>query len=1110
MKVTTRADAAAALVRDWLDRAESREPSASSKRLARIVADPDGLAFAVAFVDGTIRPEDSRVAARNLAAAARMPAPFLSRPMRAALSIGGRLAPLAPWLAVPITRRVLRALVGHVVLDSRPRQLTRGLTRLRAQGVRVNANLLGEAVLGRDQASARLAGTIRLIERDDVDYVSLKVSSVVAPHSPWGFDEAVDAIAVALTPVYEAAARTGTFVNLDMEEYRDLDLTIAVFTRVLGEPRFAALHAGIVLQAYLPDSLGAMAHLREWASGRVARGGAPIKVRVVKGANLSMERVDAEWHGWPLATWHSKEETDAHYKRILDEALTPEHTAAVRIGVAGHNLFDLAFAWLLAKERGVQDAVDVEMLLGMAERVGPVVAEDVGAVRLYTPVVPPAEFDVAIAYLVRRLEEVANPSNFLSSAFRFDAGPEAFATEERRFRASLARIADPVPARHRGETARVGAVGFANQPDTDPSTPESRRWARRIAERVPSSVLGEQTIAAARVHDVAGADALVADAVTAGERWGRVPASERAVVLERAAEALESARSDLVEVMASEAGKTIDQADPEVSEVVDFARYYAQSARLLDTMSHVRPVPRRLTLVTPPWNFPVAIPGGSTLAALAAGSAVVLKPAPAARRCAAVLAEALWSAGVPRDVLRLVDCDEDPVGSALIRDERVDQIILTGAFETADLFATLRPGARLLAETSGKNAIIVTPSADLDLAVKDVVQSAFGHGGQKCSAASLVVLVGSVASSRRFRAQLRDAASSLTIGSPARLDSQVGPLIEAPRGKLLEGLTELGPREQWMLRPEALNAERTLWSPGIRTGVEFGDNAHVTEYFGPVLAVMTAPTLDAAIDIVNAVDYGLTSGLHSLDEGEINHWLARIDAGNLYVNRGTTGAIVRRQPFGGWKRSAVGPGAKAGGPHYVERLTGWIDRAELEGLTDEQWLADAAAADAEALATVFRPSDESGLRCERNVLRYVPALAEIRVGEGAARRDVLRVGAAAALVSPGTLVTFSSPPDADVAHALTASGLVVTVEDDASWVARVTSATFARVRALGEVPAEAMTASVTLFADPVTASARLELFPFLREQAISVTAHRFGTPAPLAYAVDVAASRSAS
>ncbi|WP_415857410.1 aldehyde dehydrogenase family protein, partial [Sinomonas sp. G460-2] len=386
----------------------------------------------------------------------------------------------------------------------------------------------------------------------------------------------------------------------------------------------------------------------------------------------------------------------------------------------------------------------------------------------------------------------------------------------------------------------------------------------------------------------------------------------------------ERRRADLLEVMASECGKTLDQGDPEVSEAIDFAHYYATLARELDAVDGARFVPSRLTVVTPPWNFPVAIPAGSTLAALAAGSAVVIKPAKQARRSGAVMVAAIWdaldAAGIPRDVLQYVQLEERALGQRLVAHADVDRVILTGGYETAQLFRSFRKDLPLLAETSGKNAIIVTPSADLDLAARDVAQSAFGHAGQKCSAASLVVLVGSVAKSKRFHHQLLDAVQSLHVGYPWDPRSQMGPVIEPPGEKLERGLTQLGLGEHWVLEPRQLDGSGKLWSPGVRTGVRPGSEYHLTEYFGPVLGVMTAPTLEAAVRLVNEVDYGLTSGLHSLDGAEIAYWTSTIQAGNLYVNRGITGAIVRRQPFGGWKKSAVGAGTKAGGPNYLVGL----------------------------------------------------------------------------------------------------------------------------------------------------------------------------------------------
>lgn len=1121
------ADEVVTLVRRWVREAASHPVDPAAAQLAALLREPAGLAFAVGFVDGVVRPEDSGVAARNLRALAADPPRFLPAHLRGAVRLGGAVAPVLPDVVVPVARRALRHLVGHLVVDATDRRLGAAVARLRRDGVRLNVNLLGEAVLGRREAARRLAGTRRLLARDDVDYVSVKVSSVVAPHAPWAFDAAVQDVVAHLTPLFEqaAAAPTPTFVNLDMEEYKDLDLTVEVFTRLLDRPALRTLEAGIVLQAYLPDALPAMQRLQEWAAHRRAQGGAGIKVRLVKGANLPMEHVEAELHGWPLATWGTKQATDAHYKRVLDWALTPERVANVRLGVAGHNLFDVAHAWLLAGQRGVRHGVEVEMLLGMAPGQAEAVRRDVGSLLLYTPVVAPQEFDVAIAYLVRRLEEGASSENFMSAVFDLADDDALFERERARFLASLAEVDAVVPARHRVPDRHAAVPpsapgAFTNTPDTDPSVPEHRAWVRDLLARVPGSTLGVAGADAARVDDAAALDALVRDARRAGEAWGARPAAERAAVLDRAAAALEAHRGDLLEVMASEAGKTVDQGDPEVSEAVDFAHWYAELARGLDDVDGARFVPAALTLVTPPWNFPVAIPAGSTLAALAAGSAVLLKPAGPAERCGAVLAEALWEAGVPRDVLRLVQVDEGTLGRELVAHRAVDRVVLTGAYETAELFRSFRPDLPLLAETSGKNAVVVTPSADLDLAVRDVVASAFGHAGQKCSAASLVVLVGSVATSRRFRSQLLDAVSSLEVGPAHDPRTQVGPLIEPAAGKLLTGLTELEPGQAWAVAPRRLDDAGRLWSPGVVTGVTRGSRTHRTEYFGPVLGVMTVATLEEAIAVVNDVDFGLTSGLHSLDADEIASWLAGVQAGNLYVNRGTTGAIVRRQPFGGWKRSAVGPGTKAGGPSYLAGLGSWTTaeatadapvtapaarrlvaaaRETLDASAADR-VERAARSDAAAWDALFAARDVSGLACERNVLRHLPVREPVLVRQHADApvADLVRVVAAAAEAGAPVVVSVPADLPTGLAEAVALVG-PVQVEDDAAWAARLARLDGGRVRLVGGTAADVAAATggrpdVAVWDHPVTEAGRVELLPFLREQAVSVTAHRFGTP----------------
>ena len=1133
------ADETIALVNRWLAEASTIPASVAAQRLAGVLSDPKGLEFTTGFVDGVVRPEDTRVAAHALARVAPLVPGFLPAPLRGAVRVGGVAGQVAPGVVVPIARKVLRRMVGHLIADARDEKLGKAITALKRDGVRLNINLLGEAVLGATEAQRRLEGTMRLLARDDVDYVSVKVSAMVGPHSPWGFDEAVDAIVLRLTPLFRLAASSPTpkFINLDMEEYRDLDLTMAVFMRLLDEPEFEKLEAGIVLQAYLPDAFAAMIRLQEWSAARRARGGAGIKVRLVKGANLSMERVDAEIHGWPLATWSTKQDSDTHYKRILDYALQPERIANVRLGIAGHNLFDIAHSWLLAKEREVTHGVEYEMLLGMAESIAEVVRREVGGLLLYTPVVHPREFDVAIAYLIRRLEEGASSDNFMSALFELDSNPAMLERETERFLASLRALDDSIPPSHRVQDRALApaphpGTGFANTPDTDPAVTANRAWGLDILSRVADSQLGVATADAAVLTDAAAVDAALEKARAAAAQWRALGADGRAAILHRAGDVLEARRGDLLEVMASEAGKTLDQGDPEASEAIDFAHYYAERGRELDRVDGAEFTPADVTLVTPPWNFPVAIPAGSTLAALASGSAVVIKPARQARRCGAVMVEALWEAGVPRDVLQLVQLSDSSLGERLVASPAIDQVILTGGYETAELFRGFRQDLRLLGETSGKNAIIVTPSADLDLAVKDVVSSAFGHAGQKCSAASLVILVGSVATSRRFRSQLVDAVRSLHVALPTDPTAQVGPVIAPPSGKLLEGLTTLGEGESWLIAPRALpspigdplEASR-LWTPGVRDGVRRGSEYHLTEYFGPILGIMTAETLDEAIAIQNEVDYGLTAGLHSLDADEVRTWLASVQAGNLYVNRGITGAIVQRQPFGGWKKSVVGAGFKAGGPNYLAGLGRWTDAepvrdavaprpSRVDALVTaaapsldeagQAWLAQAVASDAAAWSEEFGAlRDRSGLAAERNVFRYLPAETEIRAEAGTPLVEIVRVVAAAIRAGAAVRVSVAEALPPIVTTAMRGRGFDVVREDAPDAHARLAALPRPRVRLLGAPAAVLDRAAagrpdIAVFDGPVTRAGRVELLPFVHEQAVSITAHRFGNPDALA------------
>ncbi len=491
---------------------------------------------------------------------------------------------------------------------------------------------------------------------------------------------------------------------------------------------------------------------------------------------------------------------------------------------------------------------------------------------------------------------------------------------------------------------------FHNEPDTDWSLPSNSAWAESIisvwknrcsrnAADVPLVIGGEEILDGRPIRDSidpsrpdtivaryrqateVDVDLVVEVARDDADGWRHLHESEHITILHQVAEELSAARGDLMGAMLAEGGKTLAESDPEVSEATDFCRFYAQSANYFYNLPGISASGRGVAVVVSPWNFPLAIPCGGVAAALAAGNNVILKPASDTVLIAYQLCQCFWRAGVPKTALQFVPCSGGTIGARLVSNAGVDAVILTGGTATAAAMLRAKPTIHLLAETGGKNATIVTALSDRDQAIKNVLHSAFSHSGQKCSATSLLILESEVYHDARFRRAFCDAVESLHVGSAWNLPTKIGPLIRPPSGPLEAGLKELEPGEEWAVMPRLhVDGNPHLVSPGVKWGVQPSSFTHCTELFGPVLGVMEARDLDEAINLVNATGYGLTSGLESLDDREQQLWCNRIRAGNLYINRPTTGAIVLRQPFGGIGKSSVGPGIKAGGPNYVVPL----------------------------------------------------------------------------------------------------------------------------------------------------------------------------------------------
>ena len=1143
----------------------TKDDQKKHEELSRMMRDPVGKVFTTAMTDQCFRSHNyQRIASQMIYLLNLFGIPkFLGSFKRFQLYLFTIFGDKFASLLVPMAMRQLRKETAKVIIPGEKAALARHIKKRKQEGIRLNLNHLGEAILGEDEAQKRLSIYLRDLENPYIDYISIKISTIYSQLNLLAYENTLESLAIRLRELYRAAMKNKTtlkdgkhshkFVNLDMEEYRDLHLTKDLFMKVLNEPEFHALSAGIVLQAYLPDSHDIQKELTTWAMERVKNGGAPIKIRIVKGANMAMEQVESSVRGWPQAPYQQKVQTDANYKSMMLYACVPQHAKAVHIGVASHNLFDIAFAMLLRMENRVEQEVNFEMLEGMADHTREVVQTLTGDILLYCAVATKEDFQSAIAYLIRRLDENTGIENFLAHSFGLTPQSKEWEAQASLFREACKMVSNIYQKPRRKQDRNQPPLHldlkapFENASDTDFSLPANRKWAEKILETwknkriepIPLVINGKSishsspkgkgddpSSSKRPIYEYSLAsweeiDSALKCAKNYEKTWSQTPVEKRCVLISKVAQQLRETRAELIGAMVADGGKLIMEADVEHSETIDFAEYYLRSMEQLSSLSDIEWSPKGTLLVTPPWNFPTSIPGGGICSALVTGNCVLFKPAPEAVLAGWELVKAFWDAGIPKEALQFINCEDHPVGSKLIKDERVNAVILTGATSTAHLFAKMRPGIDLSAETGGKNALIISALSDRDLAIKDLIQSAFGHNGQKCSAASLAILEKEVYDDPHFRKQLRDAAASLKVGSAWNLSSKITPLIREPGEDLLKGLTTLEPEEFWLLEPKQDSTNPNLWSPGIKFGVQKGSYTQQTEFFGPLLGVMRAENIDHAIHLANSTPYGLTSGLHSLDKREIKKWQKLIIAGNCYINRTITGAIVRRQPFGGCKSSSYGHGSKAGGPNYltqfmhakqigipkekfpvgdwVNNLTRFLEKFDLSAEELGMWYASISSY-AFFWQQFKRDKDSSKIVGQDNFFRYLLHKKLIfRIGPAVAPMDYLRVFAAALTCETRLEISWEKSQDAKVLQANWESLLPIfniVEEDEAAFIKRMRTSHFKRVRMLEEPSNEMkqVAAETATYIDhaPVLANGRIELLHYLREMALSIDYHRYG------------------
>jgi RHH-type proline utilization regulon transcriptional repressor/proline dehydrogenase/delta 1-pyrroline-5-carboxylate dehydrogenase len=887
-----------------------------------------------------------------------------------ALDLGIGVADRLPFgrrVEARVARRNIMRMAQQFIVGATPEDAVAGLHRLWREGSAFTVDVLGEkTVVGAeaDRYAARVSELVTALtaasagwapddhlERDDLGplprvNVSVKPTALATHYEPLTGEVGLAGAKERLRPVLRLARERGAFVNVDMEHADAKDLTLGLFRELLSEDEFADMPAGIVVQAYLRDSRDDLADLIAWSARRPE----PITVRLVKGAYWDAETVHARAEGWPVPVFEHKAETDANYERCV--RLLHDHHGSVRAAFGSHNLRSLAYAITYARHQGIPDTgYEIQMLHGMAEPMHAAMRRLGLRLRVYAPV---GELVPGMAYLVRRLLENTSNESFVRHRFA-----EGRALDE----LLAAPDVDELPAATRPEarppTDPVDPSPYQPEPVSEWRRPSARAaMAAAVAAvdgdlggTVPALIAGERVRTAATIASVdpsdpgvvvaraaacgvAEADAAVGAAVEAAEAWRHTPAVERAAVLFRAADHMRARRHAIAALECVEAGKPWDQSDADVCEAIDFCEYYGREMLRLDRAAAdlVQSPPgeanrmsyqgKGVTAVIAPWNFPLAIPTGMTVAALAAGNPVILKPAEQAPLVASRLVDALVEAGAPPGVVQFLPGDGEVVGARLVEHPDVAVIAFTGSKAVGLAInrqaAVPAPGQRhvkrVIAEMGGKNALVIDADADPDQAVPGAVISAFGYAGQKCSAASRLIVVGDVYDQVVDR--LVAATRELVVGPARRPETQVGPVIDEDAHKRILRTLEDAHRQGTVLVQHPDVPDKGYFVPPTVVAVDDPDAPLARdEVFGPVLTVLRAPDMDAAIALANRSDYALTAGVYSRSPAAIAAAAQRLRAGNVYVNRPITGAVVGRQPFGGYGLSGVG--SKAGGPDYL-------------------------------------------------------------------------------------------------------------------------------------------------------------------------------------------------
>ncbi|MEK9657030.1 MAG: proline dehydrogenase family protein [bacterium] len=786
------------------------------------------------------------------------------------------------------------------------------LKKFSKEGFIYNYNIVGERALCQADINEALKGYITLIKDKNVGQISIKLSAITLPRTWIALQERIQEATYVLEILASQIRprQSELFMTIDMEHVEEYEVTLDAIKNLCLNKKNRQIGIGIVIQAYLENAFELYVEVQKLSRKRQDLNGKALKIRLVKGANWVAEKQLSSTHHWPNLTYQSKEDTDTQFKRIVNDWCENGYKNC-EIGVATHNIFEIALALVLRKKCPKPTAMSIEMLHGMNPALAKVVQKRIGPVISYRPLCHPHKQNDSIPYFLRRLDEQSGSKHFMKVAFTLLYGSNAWIEHEQDAIKSLDRCYKDIVVISKNEPSKKET--FENEALNTWIMRESQKKVGEIIKNVQQLQKKQRNIHAVSI-DVCMKT--IKRVKAAQKKWQKDTWKKRQACIERLAINLRKEKVRLIAEIMAEVGKPLIEADAEVGEAIDFCHYYAQKCQELYTIDK-DVLGKGLVCVASPWNFPVAITCSGMVAALLTGNGVIIKASPRARNCANTLVEIAKKSRVPEDILETISLDEQKDGKELMRCKQIDKVVLTGSSETAEKLIKWRPDIDLQAETGGKNCMIITEMADQDQAISDILHSAFSYSGQKCSAASILIITKPLWRQKNFLQRLKEATRNLVVDVATNPAAQIVPLIRADNTAFLNEVNTLEKGQSWLLKPKQHPALETLWSAGIKVGIRPEHHFFHTECFAPLLGVMIVKDIHEAIKISQQTSYGLTAGLHSLSDYEQDQFIRGSQAGNVYINRPITGAMVGRQPFGGWKKSSYGSQSKVGGAYTL-------------------------------------------------------------------------------------------------------------------------------------------------------------------------------------------------